>query len=281
MPFYDTLVTGTLTQNIPQYTSTPSSLMVSGTAFPFVQDKFGTPQTKLLNALQLGQMLGPQLLIPTITSYSTTGTYTWTKPANILFVVVEVVGGGGGGGGAPITSTTGTYSAGGGGAGGGYAKKMIAAASLGATETVVVGAGGLGVAGSTGTFGGSSQFGSHCVATGGSPGAPLGAFSTAGIGGATGLGGIGTAGDILASGGAGMNGARNIETVSVGGNGGSSIYGGGGTCVPIATTQQAQGSNAQNYGGGGAGSANGQGKPALAGGNGSKGFVIVYEYRVG
>lgn len=61
MPFSDTIVTGTLASQLPQYTSTPQSLMVTGTTFPFVQDKFGSPTLKLLNAPQMGQMLGTQL----------------------------------------------------------------------------------------------------------------------------------------------------------------------------------------------------------------------------
>lgn|SRR5574341_1791506 len=57
MPFYEQIVTGTLPANLPQYTSTPSSLMVSGTVFLFLQDKFGSPALKLLNALQLSLLL--------------------------------------------------------------------------------------------------------------------------------------------------------------------------------------------------------------------------------
>jgi hypothetical protein len=63
---------------------------------------------------------------------------TWNKPANLDFVVVEVVGAGGGSGGCPATGAGEQVASAGGGAGA-TAIKKIAAASLGATETVTVG----------------------------------------------------------------------------------------------------------------------------------------------
>jgi len=89
---------------------------------------------------------------PSITVY--TSDDTWTKPAGLKYVEIELVGGGGNGGAAGSSSYR--YSGSGGGAGG-YSKKIIAASTLGATETVTVGA-----------AASSSSFGTHASATGGS-----------------------------------------------------------------------------------------------------------------
>src|SRR5262249_5331994 len=87
----------------------------------------------------------------------------WPKPGKSTADEGWVVGGGGGGGGADGSGTN--RGAGGGGGGGGCAYKFITT-SLGATETVTVGA--AGSAGSTtggnGGSGGTSSFGSHCSA---------------------------------------------------------------------------------------------------------------------
>ncbi len=93
---------------------------------------------------------------------------TWTKPANLLWVEVEVQGPGGGGQGG-ASSMSGSVSGAGGNAGG-YAKKRILAADLGSTEAVVAPAGGSGGAnnGNSGSAGaGTASFGSHCSATAG------------------------------------------------------------------------------------------------------------------
>lgn len=83
-----------------------------------------------------------------------TASGTWTKPSGANFVLVELWGpGGGGGGGSAITDTAApnTSRGGGGGGGGFYIKKLYAAAELGATEAVTVGAGGVGGAGGSTT----------------------------------------------------------------------------------------------------------------------------------
>ena len=107
-----------------------------------------------------------------------TSSGTWTKPAGTTAVEVWVVGGGGGGG-----YQTGSY--GGGGAGGGSYKYITT--SLGATETVTIGAGGTGAAYASATNGGTSSFGAHCSATGGNSGGqggnPYGGSGGSGSGG--------------------------------------------------------------------------------------------------
>ncbi len=99
-------------------------------------------------------------------SSTTSGTFTWNKPAGAIWVEYLLYGGGGGGGSGGRYATTSGRSGGGGGAGGGANWGKIGAAALNATETVVVGAGGTGgasrttdtSAGNAGGNGGASTF---------------------------------------------------------------------------------------------------------------------------
>jgi len=100
---------------------------------------------------------------------------TWTKPANVSQVLIWLVGGGGGGGGGQ-TGGVGSFAQGGeGGSGGACGFVTVPASILGATESVVVGAGGTGGAavstddtrGEDGLDGGNTTFGSLYKAPGG------------------------------------------------------------------------------------------------------------------
>lgn len=195
------------------------------------------------------------IMVPTVRTY--TAGATWTKPAGLQFLVVEVQAAGGAGGG----STDNGYGAG--GSGGGYSKKTILAASLGATETVTVGAGGAGVLAATGANGGTSSFGSHLSATGGVGGADEGSQTT---------GGTGSGGDLNIPGGDGFRGGT--DSVDNLGSGGSSMFGNGG--LP---SSSGNGDNATGYGAGGGGSLS-IGSTAFTGGSGTDGIVIVTEYSI-
>jgi len=91
---------------------------------------------------------------------------TWTKPSFGSMARIQVWSAGGGGG------RTGTNASICGGAGGGYCEIVTPLSSLGATETITIGAGGAGRTGSNGngTDGGSSSFGSSVTVLGGQGG---------------------------------------------------------------------------------------------------------------
>jgi len=185
---------------------------------------------------------------PTVQVFTSSGTYT--KPAGLKAAWVRLVGGGGGGG---AGSGAGSIFGGGGG-GGGYAEELLAAASIGATETVTRGAGGAGGGtNGSGVSGGTSSFGALLSATGGTGG-------TGTAGGAGGAGGLGSGGNLNVKGQGGDTAGATTDTAP----GGSSALGGGGTTAAAAGGV---------YGGGGAG-ANG----ASAGGAGADGVIIVVEF---
>lgn len=199
---------------------------------------------------------------------------TWTKPAGARWVHIQVQAGGGGGAGADTTGA-GESSCGVGGQGGGYAESLLAASALGPSVTVTVGIGGTASTGGSGNPGGTSSFGAHVSAEGGFGGNSVAAANTAG-GVHSGAqvtqtmvgqlqfqgGGSGTA-IRLPSGGGGS-----------GGQGGNTFMGSG------AAGRGASGAGlpGSNYGGGGGGAANFPSQPAVPGGVGAGGLVIVTTY---
>jgi hypothetical protein len=190
--------------------------------------------------------------------FSASGTFT--VPAGVTRVFVEVWGGGGGGGG----GDTGAIVSASGGGGGGYANKIIAGLLPGTTVSVTIGGAGTPGAGasggSIGGTGGTSSFGAHCSATGGAGGdgrVISGNTSTFGNpGGAGGAAGQmsfdGAQGDTSGAGGAGARGA------------------GGGAGV------RTKGDVAQAGVGGGTPGGGGSGGIAYGGGWGGAGMVIVW-----
>ena len=224
----------------------PDKLATSkyGTRLPSAAEKV------TLSAIQAGTYFANQ----TIQVFTASG--TWTKPAGLKYIIVEVQAGGGGGGGG--SDTVGRRGSGGGG--GGYSKKLILAATLGATETVTTGAGGAGSGSSTATTGASSSFGSHATATGGAGGT--------GDNGDPGGGGVGSSGDLNLF---GSFGTQSTDTAGVKGNGGISFL--GGSVIGKNTNSNDSGNTGRLYGGGGGGGARNS-----TGGTGGAGVVIVTEY---
>lgn len=220
------------------------------------------------------------VLKPVVQTFTTVGANTWTKPANAVYVEVEVQAGGGGGGGC-VSPAAGQNAIGGGGAGGCYVKKTIDADLLAATEPVLVGAGGTaGSSLSPGGTGGTSSFssgGTIATSPGGGGGVvgPSNTFGSTPPGGGTSAGAIG---DIMIAGSDGIKGKLLASTGGpncVGGEGGTSFMAGMQTVGSSATNA---GSGGQFYGGGGsAGYAIASGA-AQFGGVGGQGIVIVTTY---
>ena len=192
--------------------------------------------------------------------FTTSGTYTPTS--GMVYCIVEVVGGGGGGG---KSSTDGSYFYGGGGGGaGGYARSVISAASIGASQTVTIGAAGTGGTTSTGGTGGTSSLGALVVCPGGAGGAK-GAVGAIG-----GAGGTPSAGDLQIKGGHGRAGRQNINSNAVlSGEGGDSKFGYGGYENSVGG-----GAPGTGYGSGGSGAAG----TVYNGGAGAAGLILITEY---
>lgn len=200
---------------------------------------------------------------PTVQVYTTTGSNSWAKPANLKHIIVRCLGAGGGGG-ATVIAAGGT-SGGGGGAAGGYCEKLILASSLAASVTATVGAGG-----GTGASGGLSAFQGWCTATGGAAGAAGGADTV----GSAASGGAGANGDINGAGANAKVGFLAGGVVILSGGGGDSILGGGGNPVTPASVSVGNAATGKGAGGGG-GATNAADRN---GGAGSNGLVIVYEF---
>lgn len=164
-----------------------------------------------------------------------TSSDVWTKPAGLREVFVLVAGGGGGGSGAGRRAGAITGASGGGG--GAVRWLRIDASLLGPTETVTIGAGGIGgpgsnanINGTNGGAGGTTSFGSLLSAAGGSGGNTSQTSGTI-AGGAGGTiagirfflpGAAGGAAQAGADGSAGTNGWSQSASGAGGGGGGAS-----------------------------------------------------------
>jgi hypothetical protein len=195
---------------------------------------------------------------------------TYTRPAGINSILVEVLGAGGGsGGGAGGVGATGV---GGGGGSGGYSRLWIPAAASSYTYTVGVGGGGGSAGNNAGSSGGTTSFGASLQATGGGGGAGGASTSTSTTAPSQGgVGGVGSNGDFNTTGAPGGGAISSGNPIS--GFGGSSIYGGGalGRIAP-----QAGGTAGSNYGSGAAGAL--AVTVSQAGASGSGGLIVVWEY---
>lgn len=179
-----------------------------------------------------------------------TASGTWTKPAGIRYVRVQLVGGGGGGGGHGES-----------GGAGGYSEKIIDVRNI-ASVAVTIGTGGAGTtyhnAGGNGT---TTSFGSH-LSGGGGYGA-IRHFSHSGGGGGTGSGG-----NVNIAGGGGSG-----HSPSAASQGGASYFGG---CQLNTHHSYSNSSHVGHsaYGTGGCGAYTSYSNTQ----DGRDGFVIVWEY---
>ena len=213
-----------------------------------------------------------------IQKFTDNGTYIPTP--GMKKVRIRIVGAGAGSGGASATAA-GQVSASGGGAAGGYAEALLTAADIGASQSVIVGLGGIagtasGTTGTGGGTGGASSVGAllsapgglgsifsiavptsgYALYVGGYPGAPASGGNLLNMPGAPGAPGISVNGSTLA------------------GHGGSGALGAGGSGYGIGAPIQV----GTGYGGGAGGVANGQSSVARNGAPGAGGVVIFEEY---
>lgn len=192
------------------------------------------------------------------------GTTSYTAPAGTVGVQLEGIAGGAGGGG--VTGAASDRGGGGGGAGG-YWRKMVASPS--GSYVCAVGAKGTGTTNSAGSNGGNTTFvngGTTYTAFGGTGGG-LGNPAAGGAGGV-----VSTNGDVNAGGAPGTSPGNTPRNA---GNGGSSVYGGGGL-GPVAS---GTGVSATAYGSGGSGGVDFSTSTNRAGGDGTNGVLIATEFK--
>lgn len=257
--------------NVTRIGSTQTTAFMAG----ITGNTVSNPQVVTINSAtgQLGVTTAAFISQVNVQVFTSSGTYTPTT--GMKYCTVEIVGGGGGGGGCAATTATQAAAAGGGG-GGGYERQTFSAATIGASQSVTIGA--AGTAGtstpSAGGAAGFTLFGVLIQASGGLGGA----LSNATI---LGVSNGGAGGVAIGGGNFGCNGTPGERGLSIfsttalvmGGSGGSSFFGGG-RLGPIASTS---GGVALSYGGGGAGGASANGI-ATPGGAGFAGICIITEY---
>lgn len=206
-----------------------------------------------------------------------TASGTYTPSAGMLYCIIECVGGGGGGGGAVGAGNWAI--GGGGGGGGGYSRKIASAATIGASQTVTIGA--AGSAGSpsvNGGAGGTTSVGTLCVANGGGGGTYANnavQIGSPGGGGAAGTGDLAVPGMPGACG--SFIGVASATLLAVGGFGGSSLFGAGGY-DPCALGGSANGISGGGFGAGASGAATNVGGLNPSGAAGSSGVVFITEF---
>jgi Repeat of unknown function (DUF5907) len=211
--------------------------------------------------------------------FPASGTYTPTP--GMKYCQIECVGGGGGGGG--TGDFTGFAGGGAGGGSGGYSRKTVPAITIGASQSVIIGAGGTAGAAAGVTVagaGGVTSVGSICIANGGAGGPGYGLIGTQAVAG--GAGGTAGTGDIAVAGNPGAPAASgNIVADganSGAGHGGASFFGGAGRCGAPAAGGTSQVGSPGTCGGGGGGGCSINTATARAGGVGGPGLVVITEY---
>lgn len=209
--------------------------------------------------------------------FTTSGTYTPTT--GMSYCQITCVGGGGGGGGAAATSGS-QFSCGGGGGSGEAGIGAFSAATIGASQTITIGAAGAGISGEAGGTGGTSSVGALITAIGGSGGNVGTATTVSGASGGPGGTG-GTGGDYHLPGDSGAIGYFGTSTQLIyGGKGGQGVYGQSGNdnfSLEGMFNNTAGNSATAGYGAAG-GAVNGFSQTALVGGTGTPGIVIIQEF---
>ena len=207
--------------------------------------------------------------------WTTPGTYTWTVPAGVTRILVDIEGGGGGGGGGGGAYYNNAYYSGNGGGGGGSGSRQLGFIDVSKTDTVTITVASGGIGGSAGAVGGNGS-------NGGSGGA--GGSSYVSVNGAAVISGHGGYGGSDISGGSGASAASGFPFLSYvtgswgsngtyssyqyGGNGGS---GANGPAYPLENGLSIAGESTSTTSSGISGGGGGGGSNCGAGGNGGNG----------
>lgn len=229
------------------------------------------PFTGLLDATGTGGSGGTAFTAIAFQKFETAGSFTYTPSANMKYAIIQMIGAGGAGGGSGTQTTT--AGGGGGGGAGGYLMKIVTAAQVGASQAVVIGAGGI--------WAGANASSTTMTGLGLSiTGAATALAATAGIPGIGGTGGVATGGDINYQGSPGTSGSCDptaAATYAISGTGGRSFFGDGALCVKVTAGIGTVGNNASANGGGGSGGAAAS-TSAKAGGTGGAGAIYITEF---
>lgn len=217
---------------------------------------------------------------------TTTGAGTYTPTAGTTSIVIEMVGGGGGGGGA-TTGTAGQSAIAQSGTAGAYLKKRLTTAFSGASYSV----GAKGTGGGAGNNNGNDGTDTTFTQTGGGTvyTAGKGTGGLAAAANATGAppaqrvassaGGTATNGDINMAGGTSVPGFAMSTTRGISCMGGSSMFGRPGNATQVnAVNSSVAGNAATGYGAGGNGGLVLGTGASVAGGDGTDGILIIWEY---
>lgn len=256
--------TGLAQGDLPYWSGSNTAMLAAGTSGQFL---------KTLGAGANPVWASATGNAPSMQVFTASATSTYTTPAGVTAIMVEIVGAGGGGGGAAQAAV---QSAGAGGGGGGsYCRKLIV--SPAATYSYVVGAGGAaGAAGNNnGTAGTATTF-STLTAPGGSGGTGAAAGTAIAIvAGGTG-GAVATGGDLNGGGQCGNLGFTLGAAIAFGGVGG--VAGGGWGSGSNNRLTEAAGLSGIGHGAGGGGGCC-LGTAAKAGAAGKDGAIYVTEYK--
>lgn len=242
--------------------STGSGSFVGSTSPTLVTPALGTPASGTLTNCH-------GYPVPTVQTF-TSGSGTYTKPANVNYINVIMVGGGGGGGGSGTT---------------GFSDGTAGASTTFGSSLLTCTGGALGSQNVAGGLGGAGTINSPAYGfaiTGGSGGsgaanAQVAVTIVGGHGGSNPLGGGAFGGN--SSGGAGAtNTGAGGGGGSAGGAGATTYSGAGGGAGGYINAFIASPSATYSYSVGAAGSAGNAGTSGSAGGAGAAGIIIVIEY---
>lgn len=272
---------GTASSPLANKTWAQSSIIAAMIA-QFINDETGQDAiddgtiTTLLSNFKLA-VTDQSLLVPgrllNVRVFSTPGTFTYTPTAGTTKIVVHVQGGGAAGGGL-VTNVAGNCSVGIPGSSGAYGSSFLTSGFSGATITV--GVAGNGVSGADGGNGGTSSFGAFVSAPGGSGGI-AGASQVGSASGGNGNPVNATGYNLTHAAGTGQftSFIQSTGQITIGGSGGSSVFGPGGIGSQSNLTPTSAASSPGSGGGGTCGNGN---TLTIAGANGAPGIVMIEEY---